>query len=276
MGFVDIHSHILPGLDDGPGTMDESIQAARAYADIGVERVIATPHCIQGSRWAPKPAEILRSVEEMQQRIQGAGIPVQLFPGMEIAVNDLIDGRFTDERFMPLGDTGTFLVEFPLNAPSRSFSMHDLVKLLAARGSTRYVVAHPERCPVFQDNIEAVKTLLAAGMLIQVNIASVLGRHGKKARETVFHLLTTGRVHFLATDTHGRPGRMPPEPAEMDQLNHILGTETVDQGFRANPLRLLNGEEILPLRTEPKQPPVFTAGVIIQRLRRIFTENSLD
>lgn len=275
MEFIDIHSHILPGLDDGPGNEEESIVAARSYVDIGVERVIATPHCIQGSRWAPGPDAVFKVLAETQQKIDAAGIPLQLLAGMEIAVNDILSAPRPEDRFVSLGDTGVFLIEFPLNTRAQTLSVSNMANMLASRGTARYIIAHPERCPLFQESIEEVNALIASGMLIQVNIASVLGHYGKKARDTVFHLFRSGWVHFLATDSHGRIGRMPPTPHEMAELSQILGTGTIDQGFRANPLRLLNGEEILPLRTEPKQHHGSSAGKVIRRFRKIFNQNVL-
>lgn len=249
-GYIDIHSHFLPGLDDGPENSNQSLEAAALYVEAGVGCLIATPHCMHGTIWAASPETIRAGAREMENLLHARGIPLRILPGMEIAVSDLAGGRLPAADFLTLGDRGRFfLIEFPLHAaygPDRASGLH---KLLPAGGRTCYIIAHPERCAMFADGVELAREMVARGMLLQVNIGSLLGQAGPGPQQTALELLRAGLVHFLATDTHCRAGRMPPDPAQMSRLGRLLGDEAVTAAFRDNPRRMLEGETVLPVRT---------------------------
>ena len=253
-GFLDIHSHILPGLDDGPTTFAQCLRTAEGYRAIGVDTVIATPHSIRGSRWNPTPEQVRDLAREVGKQLAEAGAPLRILPGMEIAVSDLVGGRCSPEEFLPLADSGVFLVEFPLDAPEMPGApLLEQLAALAAR-KKRIIVAHPERCAMFQKDAGPLDDLVAAGAMLQVNIGSILGAYGGKARKTGLSLLESGRVHFLATDAHGRSDRTVPSPKQMNRLAEILGRDAVATAFHRNPRRLLNDRvRIRPLPVHLRQ-----------------------
>lgn len=273
-GFIDTHSHILPGIDDGPETFAQCLAAAQDYLAIGVECVIATPHWIQGTGWAPSPTLVRDRVAETQELLAKAGLKLRILPGMEITLTDYLCGHFAPSDFVGCGDQRGFLVEFPLNSPLTAPTAKAIRTLLARGEGCRFIIAHPERCVLFQDDLQRLKELVAGGMLTQVNISSILGLSGPRARNTARTLLTGGLVHFLGTDSHGRPGRMPPRPAAMAELESRLGAEAVARGFRDNPRRLLLGEEIPPLAVEwvaphPDETLARPAGILQGFLRSL-------
>lgn len=247
-GFIDIHSHLLPGLDDGPQEFAQSLVAAERYQAIGVTSVIATPHWIQGSAWAPAPGLVRDRAAETEHNIRAAGIPLRLLPGMEIALTDFLCCNFALTDFVSLGGSGLFLVEFPLNSALNAPSREALRKLVTRMGKNRFIIAHPERCAMFQKSPDLIRELVEEGMLTQVNISSVLGCCGQGSLKTAFTLLNNGLVHFLGTDSHASVERMPPTPSEMVELTNRIGVDAVTSGFRDNPLRLLSGETVAPLQ----------------------------
>lgn len=249
-GFLDIHSHFLPGLDDGPEDYGQCLEAAKRYHAIGVDQVIATPHWIQGSRWTPAPEVVRNRTAEAQEWIREAGFDLRLLPGMEIALTDYLCGHFRASDFVSLGEKGFFLIEFPFTSPLSAPTAKNVRALLTRQKENRFIIAHPERCAMFQDNLDSVGEMVALGMLTQVNIGSVLGYSGKKVQMTALKLLHANLIHFLGTDSHGRAGRMPPNPQEMAELATLIGADTVLVGFRDNPHCLLSGEMVRPLRSK--------------------------
>ena len=276
-GFLDIHSHFLPGMDDGPEDYGQCLEAAKRYQAIGVDRIIATPHWIQGSRWAPPPDQVRARTAEAEEWLREAGISLSLLPGMEIALTDFLCGHFIASDFLSLGEKGYFLIEFPLSSHLNTPTAEDVGTLRARQQENHFVIAHPERCTMFQDNLESIREMVAGGMLTQVNISSILGHSGKKAQMTVLKLFNAGLVHFLGTDSHARAGRMPPDPQEMIELADLIGIDTVAAGFRDNPQRLLSGEKVIPLQMKASEPG--TTGLpslpkrVIKSFLKLFREH---
>jgi len=241
-GFIDIHSHFLPGLDDGPENSGQCLETAKRYLEIGVSCLIATPHCMHGTRWVPSPEMIAARIAEIEKTLFAHGISLSVLPGMEIAASDLLGGHFPPTDFLSLGNSGTtFLIEFPLHSPlSRQNDMR-MHKLLPGLQGQRCIIAHPERCAMFINNIGRARELVEQGMLIQVNIGSLLGTSGPQVGKTALELFRAGLVHFLATDSHGRGDRLPPDPTQMTQLRRILGDDAVAIAFQKNPRPMREG-----------------------------------
>jgi len=245
-GFVDIHSHILPGLDDGPVNLDQSLEAIKRYEALGFGCIIATPHWIPATRWASSPEVIIKKVNEINSILQQKNISMTILPGMEIAFSDQLYDNITSSICLPLDLKDFFLIEFPLSPSISGVSDHFLTKLTADK-RLKFIVAHPERCPVFLNNENLLHKLVRLGMLVQVNINSILGGYGKKIQKTSFNFLRAGLVHFLATDSHARADRTPPNNNQWKKLFDIMGEEGIRNAFDTNPRQMLAGKEVRPL-----------------------------
>ncbi len=273
-GLIDIHSHILPGFDDGPEDIEQSIEAARRYQNIGVNCVIATPHRIDGTRWSPSPGAVIAAAEKTAAALSDAGVPLQILPGMEIACPEDGNADFSSAHFLSLGRSGYFLIEFPFTS-----AITDLVRNVMDRAQgkkTGIIAAHPERCALFQDDDATLRQAVAGGMLAQVNIDSLFGEFGEKAAATAFDFLRLGLVHFLATDSHGRGHRLPPDPGQWQRLVRLLGKDAVDTACMINPGRMLRGERVPPITLPEEtmrniQPPGHH-GNIMEKLINIFNK----
>lgn len=258
-GFIDIHSHILPGLDDGPESMDQCVEAARRYRAIGMNCVVATPHWFKFTGWAPAPERIIRSAAEVEEALRQAGTPLTILPGMEIGLVDRLEKDFPASQLLPLGTSRHYLIEFPLMVaymkPERL-----IFRLLRSRREIGIILAHPERCIAFLDNDASLREMAARGVLVQMNISSILGGFGREIQQTAVNFLRRGLVHFLATDSHAAGRRMPPDPGEWKMLGRYIGDDAVAAACMENPRRLLAGEPVAPVTADPERLEAYFPG----------------
>ncbi len=196
--MIDLHSHILPGVDDGARTLDDSLGMAEAAVADGVRVIAATPHVRDDH--PTEAATMERLVAELRGALAEAGIPLDVRPGGEIDL-DWLDRLSPDElaRFGLGGNPAYLLVEFPYYG--WPLGLEALVLDLRARGVTP-VIAHPERSAEVQAAPERLRPIVLAGALVQVTAASLDGRIGKRVRATGLELVERGLAHLIASDAH--------------------------------------------------------------------------
>jgi protein-tyrosine phosphatase len=196
--IVDLHAHVLPGVDDGPATIDECVAAVAAAAEAGVGVLAATPHVRSDYPTTPDTMEAL--VRDLGERVEQAGIALKIVTGGEIALDlaaEITDGNLA--RFA-LGGSKSLLVEFPYAGWPRSLA-NDLDEL-RSRGF-RAVLAHPERNADVQAAPGRLSALVEEGVLVQLTASSVAGTGGRRTQATALRLLELGLAHMLASDMHG-------------------------------------------------------------------------
>ncbi len=195
--MIDLHSHILPGVDDGPETMEGSLEIARAAVGDGITVLAATPHVRDDHPTEPDVME--ERVGEVRRALAAAGIPLDVRKGGEVAIERL--DRLGEEvrRFGLAGNPDYLLLEFPYYG--WPLGLHDRVFQLRTRGITP-VIAHPERNAEVQSSPERLQLIVDAGALVQVTAASVDGRIGRRSEEAGLALVELGLVHLLASDAH--------------------------------------------------------------------------
>ena len=192
--MIDLHSHVLPGLDDGAADIDEAVELCRAAAADGIEVLAATPHVRDDYPTTPEQMEA--ALDDVQR---AAGDTIRLVPGGELDLAEL--GRPHEElrRFALAGNPAWLLVEtpyvgWPLDLGEKLFALR-----LAGFGA---VLAHPERSPDVQARPELLEPLVAAGTLVQLTAGSIDGRLGRRARACALALLDRGLAHLVASDAH--------------------------------------------------------------------------
>jgi protein-tyrosine phosphatase len=195
---IDLHTHILPGIDDGCRTLQESVDLARAAAEGGVRTLAATPHV--RFEYPNEPAVMERLVGEVRAAVEEAGIPIEILPGGELAL-DWLDQLTPEElrRFGLGGNPAVLLLEFPYSGWPRGLDAR--VFRLQAEGKT-LVLAHPERNPEVQADPGSLDELVARGVLVQLTASSLDGRVSSASRKTARALLDRGLAHLLASDMH--------------------------------------------------------------------------
>jgi protein-tyrosine phosphatase len=203
--MIDLHCHLLPGIDDGAPDLATSLAMARIAVADGIEVVACTPHIYPGMYENNGPA-IRRGVEELQARLDEAGIPLRLTSGADTHIApDLVDG-LRSGRVPTLHGSRYFLLEPPHHvAPPR---LAETVFDLLAAGYVP-VITHPERLSWIDDRYDTFVELARKGAWLQVTAGSLTGRFGEAALYWGERLLDEGWVHILATDSHGVDRRPP-------------------------------------------------------------------
>ncbi|WP_272474141.1 tyrosine-protein phosphatase [Baekduia alba] len=202
--MVDLHCHILPGLDDGPATLDDALELARATLAAGVTMVCATTHV--SPTFPTQAAAIHEGVAQLRDALEQRGMPLTLRPGAEVALEMLAERDDDELAALRLGRGRFLLLEAPLT--SRAGDAEPSVITAQERGF-RVVLAHPERSPQFQQNPENLRRLAARGVLMSVTASSFSGRFGEPAAKLAELLLREGLVHDICSDMHDLAGRPP-------------------------------------------------------------------
>jgi protein-tyrosine phosphatase len=196
--MIDIHSHILPGLDDGAENFDDTLIMARAACSEGITTIIATPHHANGAYMNPA-SNVRRLVESVNARLIEAGVPVTIAAGQEIRVHDDLLDAWSRDELLTLAGSRYVLLEMPSSRIPRS--MEEIVHELSVMGLTT-VIAHPERNSEVVQHPERFEKLIELGACGQVTTHSLLGVFGKRIQQTSLSLLKQGSIHFVSSDAH--------------------------------------------------------------------------
>lgn len=219
--MIDLHTHILPGIDDGPPTLPEALALARATVRAGVSTVVATPHV--SPRYPNDPTTMRRALRALRSALAAEGIALTVHPGAELDLERAVSLSDAELLRLRLGSGPYLLLESPLSPLSGD--PEPLVRSIQDRGH-QILLAHPERSPVFQRDPGQLERLIAHGALTSVTAGAVGGRFGEPARGLAVHLLEEGLAHDLASDMHDDHGR-PPGIVEAlgDGLTGVFGLE---------------------------------------------------
>jgi protein-tyrosine phosphatase len=202
--MIDLHAHILPGLDDGPETIEDAVAMARVAAAAGTQALATTCHI--NRLWGLGPGELGAARAELASRLEREGVELELLPGGEVAPDRLPDLDDETLRGLTLGAGPYVLLECPFT-PVDSL-MDAMVADLHDRGF-RVLLGHPERSPTFQHDASRLAALVERGALAQVTTGSFTGGFGETARRVAGAMLEQGLVHVLATDAHSAVHRPP-------------------------------------------------------------------
>ncbi|MGN1402178.1 MAG: tyrosine-protein phosphatase [Bacillus sp. (in: firmicutes)] len=202
--MIDIHSHILPGVDDGARTMEESLEIARAAVKQGITQIVASPHHRNG-RYENEKQSILHKVKDLNDAISVAGIPLEVLPGQECRIYGELTEGLQQGEILTVNDTGKYvLVEFSSGHVPRY--AEQLLYNIQFEGAVPIVV-HPERNRQLMEHPEAVYELVERGVLMQVTAASIAGAFGKQIQKFSLQMVEANLVHFIASDAHNTSGR---------------------------------------------------------------------
>jgi protein-tyrosine phosphatase len=196
--LIDLHSHILPGVDDGARDLGESVEIAKAAVADGIEIMAATPHV--RSDYPTAPDTMLRLVGDVRRALADAHVPLDVRPGGEVALEML--GRMSvpeAKRFALAGNASYLLVEFPYYG--WPLAIDSVVTRLRGAGVTP-VIAHPERNADVQSDPARLRSLVHAGALVQVTAASLAGSLGSRAHAAGRRLVELALAHLVASDAH--------------------------------------------------------------------------
>lgn len=235
---IDIHNHILPGVDDGAKSLAEALAMARIAERDGIQVVVTTPHHFP-AEGGPVVQQARTRVAELQANVQGQGLSLALETGQEIMAAPEVPQRLQEGDAVPLAGTRYLLVEPPFT--SYPPYVEEVLFQLQLRGYAP-ILAHPERCAGIQENPEIVERLVERGVLMQVNTGSLLGHYGLESEKTARALLERNLVHVLATDAHNPEGvRVPVISEGVRAAAGIVGEERAWEFVTTAPEAILRG-----------------------------------
>ena len=241
--MIDIHCHMLPGVDDGSDSMDTSLLMASMAAESGVETVIVTPHCNIPGEAANYPSrELLGRFMALREAIDTAKIPLHILAGAEVFCTADIAELIRAKKLLTLASSRYLLVEFAFNEDS--IEMNSRLEQIFAEGLTP-VIAHPERYNAVQRDRTLPERWFASGYVLQINKDSIFGGLGQRAKRTAEFILGQGLAHIAASDAHSTYSRNP----EMSRLReHISLNYSEDYAqvlLEENPRRIIENKPML-------------------------------
>ncbi|MGS2717998.1 tyrosine-protein phosphatase [Eionea flava] len=237
--MIDIHCHLLAGIDDGPSTMDESLALAQHAVERGITHAVVTPH-IHPGRWSNEALTIRDSVDNFRKALGDKGIPLVVGMSGELRVGLDALQMVANHQVPFLGKWDSnyvILIEMPhSHIPT---GMLQMIQWLKQR-NIRPLIAHPERNKDILRDIEKIQPLISAGCLFQVTAGSIAGRFGSTARDRAVQLLEMGVVTVLATDAHNLKRRPPSLDEGRKAAALIAGEEVANRLVLGNPWKIVS------------------------------------
>lgn len=250
--MIDLHSHILPGIDDGAKTIDVSVKMARMAVDDGVTVIAATPH-IMAPLYNNTPEMISRAVKSLRDRLAQEEIPLQLVVGADIHIAADLPEKLKQRAVPTLNGSRYFLFEPPHHVLPPHLERF-CAKILD--GGHQPVLTHPERMSWIESRYDLVCRLDELGVALQVTAGSITGHFGKRVQYWSERLLDEGRIDFFASDAHDLNHRPPVLSKAAELVEARAGRESFLQLFRDNPLRVLKNDDLaIKVRNIPKGTP---------------------
>ena len=246
--MIDLHCHILPGIDDGATSMEESCLMAQIAVESGVTAVAMTSHCNvpdQFDNYADTALvdQILNFRDVLRQR----EIPLRVYPGMEVYVTPNLSELLEEKRLLTLGLTRYLLVEFGFDESARF--INQMLQVVENHGCIP-MIAHPERYYCVQDDEKLLLQWASRGYPLQMNKGSFFGMFGRHAAKTAHWAFQHGCIHLIGSDAHSPYVRTPRLTDVWGYVAELSSEEIADFLLTENPKRILNDELIRPLMAE--------------------------
>lgn len=242
--MIDLHCHILPGMDDGAVSMDDALEMAHLAALSGVRTIVATPHCNRTG----DPKENFAGEEQtdclsaLRNGLQEAQIPLEILLGAEVFCTPRVGQLLEEGKLLTLADSKYLLMEFYFDE-SPEFMEESFARVMR-RGKVP-VVAHPERYEAVFRDPELVARWFRRGLVIQLNKGSILGRLGSRAETVSKFLLEQGLAHVVASDAHGSHVRTPHMGQIVRHLEHYYAPEYARILLSRNPERIIRNRPLI-------------------------------
>ena len=238
--MIDIHSHILPNIDDGSRSVEETFTLIKEAKEAGFEAIISTSHYMKGyyETDAPERKVWLNIIHD---KLKEKDIDIELFLGNEIYITDDIIPLLEEQKASTINDTGYVLIELPLNA--EVLNLFDMIYELKDNKLVP-ILAHPERYSFLHKDPDMVFELIEIGVLMQCNYGSILGLYGEKSRLMMEKLLENNMVHFLGSDVHRQNTIYPKIPDALKKIRSIVGVEKLNELTTVNPRKVVNNKRI--------------------------------
>jgi protein-tyrosine phosphatase len=259
--IVDMHCHLLAGLDDGPREPDQALEMCRMLAQQGVGSVLALAH--QNEQYpSVSPDRIRESIQTLKELVRSERIPIAVFPGAEVMVHPTVLASVDKKEYLTIGDTGKYvLIELPHGL---FIDLREIVSGLMQRG-IRPLLAHPEQCPELLFSERLADELVQLGCLFQLSTGNVTLARDRRFAQAIKSWVRRGLIHVVGSDGHS-PVRRPPLLADACRIiASWIGASAADRVCGTNAMAILEGR---PLPTAPPQPQGTVFSLVKRWLRR--------
>ncbi|MBP1043654.1 tyrosine protein phosphatase [Vagococcus sp. BWB3-3] len=248
--MIDLHCHILPGIDDGAKNLEDSINMAKVAVDSGITHILCTPHHNNGTYRNPK-YDVIQQVAALQKELDSREIALTLFEGQEVRITgELLEDIEQDNILFADIDDQYLLIEFPSNDVP-AFTEKIFFELLSREITP--VIVHPERNSVFIDEPNKIIPFLEMGVLSQMTAPSYVGTFGKKIQKTAKIMLEHNLVHMVASDAHNVDKRSFYMKEAYELMGKEFGSDKVES-FQLVTKDIINGDSaIVPNFVEVKK-----------------------
>lgn len=247
--MIDLHCHLLPGVDDGSKSLDISLRLAQEAVENGITYALLTPHHMNGV-FMNHRLDVIEKVAQFQKQLQKHNVNLTVFPGQEVRINGDLLTALDENDILFADESGKYLLlEFPDDDVPLYTS--DMIYQLQQRGIVPIIV-HPERNTKIMRHPSILFELLEKGCLSQITASSYVGTFGKKVETFTRQLIETGQGYLFASDAHDLPGRKYEMREAFDKLQMEFGDELVGQ-FEDNAKAVINGDAVIMHQIEPIQ-----------------------
>ena len=235
--FFDIHTHILPGIDDGPATMAESIEMASIAAEDGIRQMVVTPHTLNGV-YVNGRNEILKKCEVLNSILARSQVPVKIIPGSEVRMCPEVISGIENNSIMTINDKRKHIyIELP-----DQFVPDTVIYLINSVMEKKLtpVISHPERNYIICNDIKVLERFILAGAMTQLTGDSFLGKFGKQPLKCARKLASGCMIHLVGSDCHSAGKRKPGLSKAYREVVSLVGEPGANEIFFKNPLKILN------------------------------------
>lgn len=237
--MIDIHTHVIPGVDDGPQSWGEAIEMCRMAWEDGTKVMVATPHAYNGL-YGQEGQDISEEIVVLKHKLKACGIGLEILRGAEIHSRPDLPEILERMPTLTLNSSGNyFLLEFP-----HTFippNVEQLIFQLTLKGFIP-IIAHPERNMQVQRDVSLIEALIEKGALCQVTAMSISGHFGQRASKCVEELLQSEFVHLVASDAHSVENRPPVLSEAYRVVEKKMGNKKAKELFELNPGKIVRGE----------------------------------
>lgn len=234
--MIDLHSHIMPNIDDGSSSMEDTLKILEEAKQSGFSTIILTSHYVE-NYYEHDEEERRNILNDIRSKIDG----IELILGSEIYFSENILKLLKEKKASTINNSRYILFEFPMN--NQALNSKEIVNKLIENNYIP-IIAHPERYLYVQENIEFVEELAEIGALFQANYGSIIGMYGNKAKKTLKLLLKKDLITFFGSDVH-RPDQIYPQmPKIVKKLKRIISEERFEDLSEDNLKKVLRNEKI--------------------------------
>ena len=238
--MIDVHSHILPNIDDGSRSIEETFNLIKEAKEVGFEGIVCTSHYMENYYETNRPEREVW-INAIHENLENKNIDMNLYLGNEIYMSDNIIELLEDGKATTMNDTSYVLFELPMNA--EPMNLYDMVYEMQQYKIVP-ILAHPERYSFVQTDPELIYDLIDKGVLMQANYGSIIGQYGKKPQMIVQKFLENNMIHMLGTDVHRQNTIYPKIPEIILELKSLIGEEKVKELTTINPELVINNKRI--------------------------------